>query len=300
MPQQFGGSWTEEKLTQLRKYLHAYMTIMRKNPRAAHFRTVYFDAFAGSGVRLEPTSTDDETPLLPVDVSEQSETSELLKGSAYVALETGPPFDQYIFVEKNPEYAANLQALREKFSHLNIHIAEGDANDLLVRWCNKTDWKNTRAVVFLDPYGMQVDWSTIQAIAKTHAIDLWILFPLGQGVNRLLTREGPPPPAWADRLTRFFGTDEWRTRFYQEKEERNLFGSVKSIEKEANFEAIGAFFLERLRSVFAAVANETLPLRNSRGAPIFLLCFAAGNEKGAPTAVKIANDIIRGWGTRRK
>ena len=300
MPQQFGGSWTEEKLTQLRKYLHAYMTIMRKNPRAAHFRTVYFDAFAGSGVRVESSPEEDDAPLLAVDSLDRSDTTELLKGSAYVALETDPPFDQYIFVEKNPEYAVSLQGTREKFPNLNIHVAQGDANDLLARWCNKTDWKKTRAVVFLDPYGMQVDWSTIQAIAKTRAIDLWILFPLGQGVNRLLTRDGPPPEAWATRLTRFFGTDEWKTEFYQEKEERDLFGSVKSIEKEANFEAIGAFFLKRLRTVFAAVADETLPLRNSRGIPIFLLCFAAGNEKGAPTAVRIAGDIIRVWGRRKR
>jgi hypothetical protein len=34
-------------------------------------------------------------------------------------------------------------------------------------------------VLFLDPYGMQVDWTTIEAIARTKAIDLRVLFPLG-------------------------------------------------------------------------------------------------------------------------
>ncbi len=42
-------------------------------------------------------------------------------------------------------------------------------------------------MVFLDPYGMQVEWSTIEALAATKAIDLWYLFPLGVGVARLLT-----------------------------------------------------------------------------------------------------------------
>ncbi len=37
---------------------------------------------------------------------------------------------------------------------------------------------------------MQVDWKTIEAVAATKAIDLWLLFPLGVGVNRLLTRSG--------------------------------------------------------------------------------------------------------------
>jgi three-Cys-motif partner protein len=300
--QQFGGRWTEEKLAQLRKYLHAYMVLMTKNPRAAYFRKVYFDAFAGSGVRTDKASAPESHDLLLVEPPD-SETVEFLKGSARVALETEPAFDQYIFVEKNPEYAARLDELRSTFPQLSdrIVIVPGDANDLLARWCRTTDWKKTRAVVFLDPYGMQVDWATIEAIAKTKAIDLWILFPLGQGVNRLLTREGPPPAAWADRLTRFFGTDEWRSRFYRQTEVRDLFGSTFSlIEKDADFEAIGAYFLERLRSVFCRVAERTLPLRNSKGTPIFLLCFAAGNEKGAPTAVKIANDIMNAWGRRKK
>ena len=274
---------------------------MTRNPRAAYFRKVYFDAFAGSGARAErPIAADPHDLLL---VEPDSETAEFLKGSAQVALETEPPFDQYIFVEKNPEYAASLERLRESFPDLRdrIVIAPGDANDLLVRWCKRTDWKKTRAVVFLDPYGMQVDWATIESIAATEAIDLWILFPLGQGVNRLLTREGPPPAAWADRLTRFFGTDEWRGRFYRRTETRDLFGGTSSfIEKDADFESIGVYFLERLRTVFAAVADRTLPLRNSKGTPIFLLCFAAGNAKGAPTAVKIAGDIMEAWGRRKK
>lgn len=34
----FGGSWTEEKLTRLRKYLEAYTVIFTKNPAAARLR----------------------------------------------------------------------------------------------------------------------------------------------------------------------------------------------------------------------------------------------------------------------
>lgn len=300
--QQFGGHWTEEKLAQLRKYLRAYMVLMTKNPRAAYFRKVYFDAFAGSGVRAEkPVTT--ETSDLPFVEGPDSETVAFLKGSAQVALETEPAFDQYIFVEKNPAYAANLERLRGSYPQLRdrIVIAPGDANDLLARWCRKTDWQKTRAVVFLDPYGMQVDWTTIEMIAKTRAIDLWILFPLGQGVNRLLTRQSPPPAGWADRLTRFFGNDEWRSRFYRQEEDRDLFGGTSSVVvKDADFDAIGSYFLERLRSVFTRVAERTLPLRNSKGTPIFLLCFAAGNEKGAPKAVKIADDIMEAWVRRKK
>lgn len=33
--------------------------------------------------------------------------------------------------------------------------------------------------MFLDPYGMQVERETIDTIARTKAIDTWLLFPLG-------------------------------------------------------------------------------------------------------------------------
>ena len=33
--------------------------------------------------------------------------------------------------------------------------------------------------LFLDPYGMQVEWATIESIAHTQAIDLWLLFSAG-------------------------------------------------------------------------------------------------------------------------
>lgn len=147
-------------------------------------------------------------------------------------------------------------------------------------------------MVFLDPYGMQVEWKTIEAIAHTKGIDLWILCPLGQAVNRLLTKRQPPPDMWAERLTKFFGTDDWKKAFYRKSKQTTLFGSEDSLQKDADFDSIGKFFISRLETVFAKVAPNPLPLRNSKNVPIFLLCFASANPKGAPTAVKIAQNIL--------
>ena len=43
---------------------------------------------------------------------------------------------------------------------------------------------------------MQVQWDTMKAIAETKAIDLWILFPLGVAVNRLLKKDGNIEDSW--------------------------------------------------------------------------------------------------------
>lgn len=290
---QFGGPWTEEKLSRLRKYLQAYMSIFSTNPRAKLLKTIYVDAFAGTGFRQEfPSDTSEEDLLF--DISSDSDAAALRKGSAQVALETNPPFSEYIFIEHNEENVSNLSGLRRRFPKIarRIKIIPEDANVYLLKWCKETDWTATRAVVFLDPYGMQVDWATIEATAGTKGIDLWVLFPLGVGVNRLLTRQRPPEGPWADRLTRILGTDTWRDAFYRQSSQGKLFGEKPDLIKDADFGTISKFWVTRLQSVFADVARNPLPLRNSRNVPIYLLSFAAANPRGAKTAVKIAQDIL--------
>jgi len=166
-----------------------------------------------------------------------------------------------------------------------------DANTFIPRWCDSLR-KLDRAVVFLDPYGMQVRWSTIEAIANTQKIDLWLLFPLGQAVMRLLTRHEPPPEAWQERLTAIFGTDTWLTEFYRTVSRPTLFGDEVAIERNAEYpEVLKWFVQERLKPIFAEVLESPFVLKNSRNTPLYALCFAATNRKGAPVAVKIARDL---------
>ena len=62
----------------------------------------------------------------------------------------------------------------------------------------------------------------------------------------------------------------------------------ESLEKQANFESIGEYFVERLKSVFRFVSDKSLVLSNSRNVPIFVLYFASSNS----TAVSIAESIL--------
>jgi three-Cys-motif partner protein len=263
---QFGGRWTEDKLDRIQKYLKAYITIFNRNVRAATFTTTFVDAFAGTGYRNTPPAAKSlNNSLFPEDfVLDDDDAKELQKGSAQIALELTPSFDRYKFIEKRADFARELEGLHDRYPALSprIDIVHGEANSTLQLWCQRTNWDTNRAVVFLDPYGMQVEWDTIAAIAKTEAIDLWILFPLGQAVNRVLTRNSPPEGGWADRLTKMFGTTEWKEAFYRPRRQLSLFGEDGGLAKEANFEQIGAFFVKRLSTVFAKVADNPLPLVN--------------------------------------
>lgn len=289
-PHSFGGGWTDDKLERLRKYLATYTTIFNKNERARKLKTIYVDAFAGTGYRARKTQPNYQSPLFP-ELAEP-EAAAFLDGSARIALRVEPPFKQYLLIERDLARAQALQQLKHNFPDKQIEIVEEDANNYLTQWCAEQDWRYSRAVVFLDPYGMQVSWDLIEALARTKAIDLWFLFPLGVAVNRLLTKKAPPTGAWADALTRILGTDAWKREFYVQKKQPTLFGEEESYEKEADFKLIGRFFVERLKTVFHKVAENPLPLRNSCNNPLYLLCFASGNPKGSQTAIKIAQDIL--------
>ena len=54
------------------------------------------------------------------------------------------------------------------------------------------------------------DWSTIEAIAASEGVDLWVLFPLGQTVNR-----------WLSRNRRRAGSSLWCHRAYGRCEHRS-------------------------------------------------------------------------------
>lgn len=161
----FGGRWTDKKLELVKKYLQAYTIIFHRNPKAQKLHTIYLDAFAGTGYRNYPPTPEDN---LLIELNEE-EAQTFLKGSARIALEIEPPFKEFIFIENDPEYARELEKLRKEFLHIrpNIHVHKEKADTYLPTWIKHTNWRSTRAVIFLDPYGMQVDWNIIELIGRT-------------------------------------------------------------------------------------------------------------------------------------
>lgn len=285
----FGGEWTEVKLEKVRKYLPAYTKILS----GKGFTTGYIDAFAGTGYRNIRNACSDEQGIF--DELEANEVQAYRDGSARIALRTDPPFDKYIFIEKDAGKCEVLQLLKDEFPSLagQIDIRNGDANEVIRAMCSeKMNWRQHRAVMFLDPFGMQVEWKTIEMIASTKAIDLWYLFPIGS-VNRLLEREMCQHPEFADCLDRTFGAGDWRTEFYKQSEAPTLFDDARpTVYKDATFDSIGLYIIKRLKTVFAGVVELPYTLCNTKNSPLFMLCFAVGNPNAIKLALKIAREIL--------
>jgi three-Cys-motif partner protein len=286
--QKFGGrTWTQDKLDRVRKYLVAYSTIMQKRK----FRYAYIDGFAGTGYH-ELKDDEDDSGSLFAELDEPA--VDFLDGSARIALQVAPRFHKYIFIEKSRRKTAELEKLRADFPEKagDIIIANEEANAYLQNLCLQRSWAERRAVLFIDPFGMQLSWETVSAIAKTKAIDTWILFPVS-AVNRLLKKDGNIPAAWRNRLDTMFGDPGWFDVFFPEEMLPLLDDGSTVRRKVADLDLIGKYFNQRLQTVFAGVAPNPYTLRNTQGAPLFLLCFAAANPHAVAPAIKIAQDILK-------
>ncbi len=284
----FGGNWSDEKLKALHAYMESYCTVLKKS----RFELVYIDAFAGSGRTVIEADEDGVANELFDDAEVLKEDASYRHGSPLLALECQPPFSSFIFIDRNQDSLNELKKQIEASGKLDGRSAtflQGDANETLQKIAAK-NWKERRAVAFLDPFALHVTWSTIKAVASTQAIDMWLLFP-AMAVNRMLPRSGVVPEAWARKLSETFGSEDWREMFYRQ-EETDLFGESGVTKTPRIFNKLSEYVTRRLSTEFAGVHDKPLILRNSSGAPIFLLCFACGNPAGAPIAKRIAQHII--------
>jgi three-Cys-motif partner protein len=282
-PGEWGGPWTEKKLEAFSKYVWSYLTIMKKYP---YWKTIYFDGFVGSGTREKQSNAD---LMQQLKITEEEERT--YKGAAERVLglkELG--FDFYYFIDKNDASLNKLKAkLNEKFKDKKIVYRSGDANHQITELAKALRTKDYAALVFLDPFGMQINWNAIAELKDTRS-DVWILIPTGVIVNRLLDRKAKLK--FSKKLQSFFGLpiEEIRAHFYKEKKVQTLFGEDEIITKVSQpIEKIARLYVERMKTIWQHVTEEPLVLKSRNGCPIFHFVFASNNQN----ANKIAKQIIQ-------
>ena len=294
----WGGSWTEEKLDAFEKYVKAYLTIMKNYATKYGWNLFYFDAFAGSGSRetIVEKVNDSEVTLFEDDEIEEITEQASYKGAAERVLGSdidGFSFDYYYFVDKVEH---SLQALEKKLKSIFPNKANcmafkpGDANEKIMELVNYAkSHPKCAALVLLDPFGMQLNWETIRALKNIRHIDLWILVPSGVIINRLLTRSGKI--LCPERMENSFGMpiNEIQNYFYEQVTEQSLFGEITRQQKRDNtINKIAQLYIDLLGKEFSYVIKEPLVLKNSTNCPIFHFVFASHNQTG----VKIASEIV--------
>lgn len=148
------GEHSKDKHWFLVRYVHAFTTAMKaKNWSGLH----YIDLFAGAGIeRLK-------------------DSGRLCWGSPLIAAQTRPGFDGIHLCEK---HEVKYQALVRRIESLKIPAAKvyhGDANKHVSHLMGQIP-ERSLSLAFLDPYGLHLDYSTVQSIARRRC-DLIIFFP---------------------------------------------------------------------------------------------------------------------------
>lgn len=296
MTQAFGDKHTIQKLNTVQKYLQAYVTALKNQS----FELLYVDACAGSGSSMPKWAIETENPVqagLEGMERRVADADDLIVGSAIRALGVTPPFHRYLL---NDVKKSNVDALKNSVKHSYPHLADRveisrlDANEMLRKLCKDQNWRATRAVVFIDPFGLQIDYSTLQMLGETEAIDLWYLVPVF-AMYRQVSGDGRIHPDGGPRVDAALGTADWRNVAVTEEKSEDLFGGSEFRPKRAVdvawFEQVAK---QRIGAAFGGrVLDETLPLGRD-GLQEFSLMFAWANpHPKAELAATLARAVLK-------
>jgi len=147
------GQWSKDKHYFLYRYIDAFTTSMKgKKWEGLH----YIDLFAGAGIeRLEDSRT-------------------LEWGSPMIAAQAPYPFTRLHLCEQDKEKYVALQT-RITNIRTDSQVLCGDANEKIFGILKEIPPK-TLSLAFLDPFGLHLDYKTLQELARRR-VDFIIFFP---------------------------------------------------------------------------------------------------------------------------
>jgi three-Cys-motif partner protein len=275
------GVWASGKLEAFTKYISAYLAILQADPDG---NTIYFDGLSGSGSRQNQLpSLYDQLRLTP-------EEERVYQHAAEQVIRLDKSFDYYYFVDT----WSNLEPLQERVSdsaELNgkrLFFRQEECNHELRKLAYAMQSDDYAALVFLDPFGMGVEWPSIAGLQGTRS-DIWILLPTGVMVDRF--SDTPDLLTDGAGLESCFGLsgEEIRREFQKEEKQITLFGEDDFTCKICYpIQHIANLYIRQLKTGWKYVSETPLVLYNSRHVPVYHFVYATNNE----TARNIAGDII--------
>lgn len=199
------GPWAQTKLSFLDHYCPAAIQATERK-----LQRYYVDLFAGPGINVVRGTPAREFEGSPLRVLR------------YVGKQrTDLSFTHAVFINamQRDHQALNARVDRlvesgnSRLPRENIELVPDDANRAIPGILRRIP-KRAYLLVFADMEApKQWPWESMKALkAQGHeSVDLYTLFPLDMAIMRLLAYRKEHANRYAEALSRFFGTDEWRT-----------------------------------------------------------------------------------------
>lgn len=257
-----GHDWSIEKHHFVRRYIEMFTKSMKDKPWR---NRRYIDLFSECG-KLR-----------------SKESGKIFLGSPLLALTTEHPFTDCIFVEIDKDKAAALDTrCQAHTTPPNYGIYVGDSNKVvheIVREIQALDRRNqfgrwsSLNLAFLDPYGLELHWSTVEALASVVKMDLIIYYSHSSISRNLDTYLISGTDTNADH---FFGGREWRDIARQTIEQ----GRQRYLHR-----TLMDYYKSKLADLGYVDLNEspepTIKMGKGQGPPLYRLIFASKHKLGA-------------------
>ncbi len=221
------GSWSEKKYS----LVGGYCEIFNKGIKNFFKNRVYIDLFAGAG-------------YAPI-----KGRNKILMSSALIALSIPTPFTKYIFCELDIE---KINALEERVKRDfpdkvdNVVFIQGDSNTNISKVIEiiKSLGDSTISFCFVDPFSLNLQFNTIEKLAKVGRVDFLILLALMMTAKRNLHNYIEDESATIDL---FINKNNWRDPF------RN-----KEVRKEDFIKFLAKTYDENMKKLGYNVESEGL------------------------------------------
>lgn len=272
------GSWVAEKLGYMQRYIAVLVTSMHKRAWPA---LNYIDLFAGPGKCRD------------------KETGHVYLGSPLLALTARYPFTTCYL---NDIDASAVETLRMRCSAsastTRLTFYQGDANVVVkhvIADLKAADaallpnkYRSSLNLAVLDPEGLELHWSTIEALASVDRMDLIVYYPQ-QAITRNIDRSATQPGDTA--IDGYFGSCEWRTIYRQ---------TVSTGRSRYLHRYLMDYYKRRLGELGYVEARsddevyEPLMRNAQRNAPMYRLLFASKHTLGIKFWREVARRDVHG------
>jgi three-Cys-motif partner protein len=246
------GDWGQEKYQLLNLYVQLFSASMKSKWDCR----VYLDLFAGSGR------------------SRVKGTSRIVAGSPLIALDVDPPFDHYIFCEKNKEKIQALETrVRRDHSRANVVFQSGDANEFISQILDKIPKHRpgfrVLSFCFVDPYNLgDLAFDTIDRLSDRF-IDFLVLIATDMDASRNISKY---EVAANTTVERFLGVSHWRAEWAKAKESGESFSSYLMDRFSRQMEA--------RRYIRAPIEDTKLVRSTEKNLPLYRLALFSRHELG--------------------
>lgn len=251
------GEWAEDKY----RLVRLYSTLFTVSMRGKWDRLVYLDLFAGAGRSKVRTS------------------GRILPASPTLALGLDPPFDHFIFCERDQKWLRALeQRVARDFPGRSVELIPGDVNEKAeaIRRLlpSPSGSESTLIFCFVDPYSLKnLHFSTIEELCERprRAIDFLVLIPTGFDATRNVWTYTEAEKS--DAVDQFLGYSAWREEWAAQRDRGAHIATFIT-------DAFGAA-MERLGYIYSGIGETQLIRLPSKNVPLYRLALFSRHKLGA-------------------